>query len=261
MKPSTENTYDVRVWGHACALEFLCQLRDRKATGDRAKDVNGWVKKLVEILLTEEIPGGGWNYANRRAAASFVTAPVVQALLWAHCQGEKVPAEVLERARKVLEAGRYETGAFAYSGPARGEDNGKVLPGSIARSPVCETTLLLLGRGKEERIPKSLDAFHKHWEELEKRRQKTGTHEPPYNVAPYYFYYGHRYCAQAIQMLPEKDRAAERERLFKLLLQVRDKDGTWNDRVFARSKNYGTAMVVLILLNDRTPLPPLWTGK
>src|SRR5262249_42563163 len=136
-----------------------------------------------------------------------------------------------------------------------------VLPGSVARSAVCETTLVLLGGGSLDNIRKAVEAFHTHWEELEKRRQQPGTHKPPYNVAPYYFYYGHRYCAQAIQMLPEKERSAERARLLKLVLKVRDKDGTWNDRVFARSRNYGTAMVVLVLLNDRVPLPPALAKK
>jgi hypothetical protein len=256
MAPSTENTYDVRVWGHACALEFLCYIRVRGAAGDRAKDVDAWIKKLVKTLITEEIDGGGWNYANRRAQAPFVTAPVVQALLLAHAQGDTVPAAVFERARKALEASRYDTGGFAYSGNAKGQDTGKILPGSVARSAVCETTLVLLGGGSADGIQKAVEAFHTHWQELEKRRQKPGTHVAPYNVAPYYFYYGHRYCAQAIQMLPEKERAAERVRLLKLVMKVRDADGMWNDRVFERSRNYGTAMVVLIFLNDRAPLPP-----
>jgi rhamnogalacturonyl hydrolase YesR len=255
MAPSTKEGYDVRVWGHACALEFMCTLRAQQATEDRTKDVDIWIKKLVETLITEEIDGGGWNYASRRAQASFVTAPITQALLLANAQGEKVPAEIFQRARKVLEDARYDSGGFAYSGPAKGKDNGKVLPGSVARSAVCETTLVLLGGGDLERVQKAIDAFHTHWEELEKRRQKTGTHVPPYNVAPYYFYYGHRYIAQAIQMLPEKARADERDKLMNLVLKVRDKDGTWNDRVFERSRNYGTAMVALILLNDRAPLP------
>jgi hypothetical protein len=261
MAPSTKEGYDVRVWGHGCALEFFCALRAAKATGERGKEIDAWIKKLVETLITEEIGGGGWNYASRRSQATFVTAPIVQALLLAQAQGEKVPVEILERARKVLEEARYDSGGFAYSGPAKGKDTGKVLPGSVARSPVCETTLLLLGGGDLDRVQKAIDAFHTHWEELEKRRQKTGTHVAPYNVAPYYFYYGHRYLAQAIQMLPEKTRAAEREKLMKLVLQVRDKDGTWNDRVFERSRNYGTAMVVLILLNDRAPMPPSLAKK
>ena len=53
-----------------------------------------------------------------------------------------------------------------------------------------------------------------------------------------------------------RERIAERDRLMQHVLRVRDKDGTWNDRVFPRTKNYGTAMVALILLNDGAPLPP-----
>jgi hypothetical protein len=259
MEPSTKDGYDVRVWGHAYALEFLCQVRAAKAAGDQATKMDEWIPKLVQTLVTEEIPGGGWNYATRRAHASFVTAPVAQALLWARSQKEKVPNEVLDRARKVLESSRCKDGAFAYSGPSREGRNSDELPGSCARSAVCENTLVLLGGGSTEAVQAALDAFHKHWDELEKRRKKTGTHEGPYSIAPYYFYYGHRYAAQAIQMLPEQTRAKERDRLLQVILKTRDDDGTWNDRVFARSRNYGTAMIVLALLAERTPLPPKYS--
>ena len=106
-----------------------------------------------------------------------------------------------------------------------------------------------------------IDAFHKHWDELEKRRQKTGTHAGPYKIAPYYFYYGHRYAAQAIEMLPEKERPRERERLLKTILKTRDPDGTWNDRVFPRSRNYGTSMVALALMGNKIPIPPQFPKK
>ncbi|MCZ6817225.1 MAG: hypothetical protein O7F76_11115, partial [Planctomycetota bacterium] len=54
---------------------------------------------------------------------------------------------------------------------------------------------------------------------------------------------------------PSELRAAERARLREVLLRTRATDGTWNDRVFPRSRNYGTAMAVLALLADRVPLP------
>ena len=107
----------------------------------------------------------------------------------------------------------------------------------------------------------ALNAFHTNWDELKKRHQQTGTHVAPYNIAPYYFYYGHRYAAQAIEMLPEAERAAERDRLLEVVLRTRAADGTWNDRVFPRSANYGTSMIVLALLGDQTPLPPKYTGR
>jgi len=154
---------------------------------------------------------------------------------------------------------RAKTGAFLYSGRFKeGEPGvtGDQVAGSIARSAACETTLLLLGGGSVGAVKGAIDAFHEHWQALEDRRKKTGTHIGPYKIAPYYFYYGHRYAAQAIEMLPEKERAKERKRLLEAILRTRDEDGTWNDRVFPRSRNYGTAMIVLALLGEKTPLPP-----
>jgi hypothetical protein len=261
MTPSTREGYDVRVWGHGTALEFFCHLRSAKATGEHAKAIDAWVPKLVETLVSEEINGGGWNYATRQRQASFVTAPIAQALLLARGQGENVPAEVLDRAREALEKSRATDGAFAYSGPAANGKTRDKVPGSAARAAACEVTLVLLGGGSNDAIRASLDIFHDNWDELKKRYQQTGTHVGPYSIAPYYFYYGHRYAAQAIQLLPEKDRAKERDRLLVVILRTREKDGTWNDRVFARSRGYGTAVVVLALLGDKTPLPPKYQSK
>src|SRR5207237_635695 len=157
MAPSTEPRYDVRVWGHACALEFLCNARAAKAAGKYAAAVDAWIPKLIATLVTEESTGGG-------SALHAVLA--------------------------------------------------------------------------------SSRALPKRGDELEERRQKRGTHSGDYKIAPYFFYYGHRYAAQATEMLPKKDRPVERAKLLEVILKTRDPDGTWNDRVFERSRTYGTAMGV-----------------
>ncbi len=257
MTLSTQDGYDVRIWGHSYALEFFCHLRALKRVGDHGKEIDQWITKLVDILVAEEVPGGGWNYANHSRHASFVTAPVTQALLFAVAQGEKVPAEVLARARSALEQSRTESGAFVYAGTVRPQVDSR-LPGSAARSAACEATLYLMNASTQKSLHSAIDAFAEYWEELEKRRKKSGTHEGEYRIAPYYFYYGHRYAAQAIELLPPEKRPAERERLLKLILKTRDDDGTWNDRIFPRSRNYGTAAIVLALLGERTPVPPKW---
>ena len=113
----------------------------------------------------------------------------------------------------------------------------------------------MLGQGDEEKILFAINAFHEHWNELEKRRKKTGTHKPPHGVAPYYFYYGHRYAAQAIRMLPKDKQDAEFEKYVAVLMKTKDPDNTWNDRVFDRSKAYGTAMSLLALSRNNVLLP------
>lgn len=254
MKPSTDNRYDVRVWGHIYALDLFCRLKLSKRFEDLDARTSPWITKLTKTLLEEEIQSGGWNYANQRSHAGFVTAPAIEALMWARQSGEDVPEKVLQRSRDVLLNSRNENGAFAYSGPDR-QQRPTLLPGSIARSAACETALTLLGMDRKTESLAAIDAFFEHWDELEKRRKKTGTHKPPYGVAPYYFYYGHRYVSQAIYQLPEAQQKPLAQRFNSVLLKTRDQDGTWNDRVFAQSRAYGTAMSVLALLGDKVPLP------
>lgn len=258
MTPSTENRYDVRVWGHIYALDLFCRLKSSQRLAELSKKTEPWIQKLVDAIEFQEIEGGGWNYANQRSHAAFVSAPAIQSLLLAAELGYEVDPEVLQRGGQVLLDTRSDNGAYQYSGKGPRPTE---MPGSIARSALCESTLIMLGRGDHDRLQVAIDAFHEHWDELEKRRKKTGTHKPPYGVAPYYFYFGHRYVAQAIELLPETEQKKEFEKFEAVLMRTRDPDNTWNDRVFDRSKAYGTAMSVLALSQDRVLSPPAKKAK
>ena len=41
---------------------------------------------------------------------------------------------------------------------------------------------------------------------------------------------------------------------------MRDADGTWDDRVFPRTRNFGTAMALLSLQRPSLPAPAAWTA-
>jgi len=47
--------------------------------------------------------------------------------------------------------------------------------------------------------------------------------------------------------------------MLQALLATRAADGTWNDRVFPRTRNYGTSMAILALLEEKATLPARWT--
>jgi hypothetical protein len=153
-----------------------------------------------------------------------------------------------------------DTGAFQYASNHEHQTGQgfEAVAGSIGRAPICETTLFLAGRGSVERIQKSVDAFFAEWRWLEQRRRQTGTHVPPYMIAPYYYFYAHRFVAQAIELLPEEKRAEYRNKLYSLLWHVREQDGGWNDRVFPRSENFGTAMTMFALLAPHAQRPAGW---
>lgn len=251
MSPEYGGGYDVRGWGHAYGLRFLLALERAKAIPeDSEKAVAEAIRFYLDALGAIEIPEvGGWSYSRRggletpSATSPFMTAPVLLTLFEAAAQGHAVEAGAIERALKALENARAESGYVAYSamGPARDEPG--QIPGAIGRMVAAESALFLAGRSDEARLRNAVDRFLEHWKALEARRQKSGTHVPPYGVAPYYFFYGFRMAAFAIELLPEGDRAARRDRLTAILFSVREPDGGWNDRVFPRSAAFGTAMV------------------
>ncbi len=266
MSPDFVRGYDTRGWGHAYALGFLLRLRAGNLVPKaRAEEVETAIDGLVDLLEKTEIAGrGGWNYSRpageKSDASTFMTAPTLQFLFEARQQGETVDAQVVERALKTLEEARLATGAFQY-GSDKADQTGKGfedVPGAIGRMAVCEVTLFLAERGSVEHIRGAVAAFFEHWQWLEQRRQQTGTHIPPYMIAPYYFFYAHRYVAQAIEFLPEAERGPWREKLRVLLWQVREESGGWNDRVFPRSESFGTAMTVLALREPSLPRPAGW---
>ncbi len=268
--------YDVRGWGYTYALRYLMTLeRAGHAPEEMADEVKAAIGWYIDAIEQTEIPKvGGWNYAgsNRKGEpypmSPFMTAPTLQALFEARQAGHDVDAEVVERALDALERARTPVGSFVYSGSA--QRRSESVPGSVGRMLASETTLLLAGRGSVDRVRGAVDAFIVHWEHLDRRRQQQGTHVPPYGIAPYYFYYAHYYAAQAIEQLPEVERPEYRRRLQELIFRNRlpaDKEqpgagagsaGGWNDRVFPRSTNYGTAMCLLALLEPEAPAPANW---
>ncbi len=258
-----EGGYDVRIWGYIYGLSFLLEAETAGLRGSDADATRAGITHYVRGIHDLEIPGGGWHYARRgprlRAAeaAAFVTAPALQALFLAARGGHDVDGALIERALTVLELSRTKAGAVAYSGSARGTPS-LPIESSIARMAVTETTLLIAGRGEVAAVRRAVEAFFEHWKWLEARRAQEGTHAEPYGIAPYYFFFGHHYAAQAVELLPEDERPAYRRRLQYRLAAVRSKDGTWNVRVSPRSASFGTAMAMTALLMPQTGPPVGW---
>lgn len=274
MAEAFNGTYDVRGWGHAYALFFLLRLRDAEGIpAELSGKVKSAEKWLVDTLEKSAIPdSGGWNYSRRsgyrspkNGASPFMTAPTLQVLFYAAARGHKPDVKVIESALDALERARNESGGYDYTAPVKPQPptpEEKLqfmdkLPGSIGRMVAVESTLVLAGRGDQKRLTAAVDAFFEHWQNLEVRRKKTGTHIQPYGVAPYYFMYGHYFAAQAIELVEDKDfRDSRRSKLAATLAQVREADGGWNDRVFPRSEGFGTAMALLALRMKDLPKIP-----
>jgi hypothetical protein len=277
MQEDFVGNYDVRGWGHVYGLLMLQALQEAKAVpADLAEQVAAKEKWLVDVLCASAIPdAGGWNYSRprgykspRNTASPFMTAPALQALFLAKKRGHSVPDAVITQALDALERARAKPGGYAYGAPAKSQSEVEEAqltmmdktPSSAARAAACEVTLLLAGRGDLQRLERAVDLFFAHWDDLAVRKSQTGTHIPPYGIAPYYFLYGHVYAAQAIEFVADdKKRELLRGKMRAMLAKSREADGSWNDRQFERSGGYGTAMALLAMHMPHLPKMPTWT--
>lgn len=261
-----EGGYDVRGWGLCYGARFLLALKAAKVIPagmeDKVEQALIWyLRSLQEI----EIPKvGGWNYARDpgketpSAASPFMTAPCLQTLYQARAQGYQVDEGVVDRALAALLRCRTDAGNYAYSAQGQTKEPESSLPGAVGRMVSAESALFLAGKSDGARVKRAVEAFIEYWPELEKRRAKNGTHKAPFGVAPYYFYFAHYHAAAAIELLPEADRPALRARIKELLLRTRSSEGTWDDRVFPRTANYGTSMAVMSILMPTAPPAARW---
>ena len=260
--------YDVRGWGACYAARALLAIRACGAVPEgldaRLSESLRW---YLDTLQRLEIPEtGGWNYAREPGAETpsraspFMTAPCLQVLFEARAQGIPVDEGVVTRALDALERCRTPEGNFAYSASTQTREPERSMPGATGRMVSGEMVLLLAGRGSQERVAAAIDAFVAHWQELERRRAKTGTHVPPYGVAPYYFQFAHWYAAQAAELLEGARRDECRRKVASLMWATRSSEGTWNDRVFPRSAAFGTATAMLALEAPNLPAPARWTA-
>lgn len=252
-----QTTYDVRGWGHSYGLQFLMLALEHDLAPDEEtkKVIEATIPDLIARLEVAQTKQGGWNYAGGTSVSPFMTGATLLHLYEAVERGYDVPAEMIEEALDGLEDGRTEEVSYAYAGRARGP---VAMPGSSARSACAELALYKAGRSDVDSLRMAIDGFFEGWEDLLVRKSQQGTHVGEYGIAPYYFFFGHTYAALAIEELPEKERAAKRAELARLLWETRDGDGTWNDRIFPRTASYSTAMTILALRAPVLPPIPGW---
>lgn len=260
LSPGPKRGYDVRGWGHTYALSFLLRAMELKAlTPEQSALARIRVEHLLHCLQVNENEGGGWNYANTDSASPFQTGATLLTLYRAQAAGFAFPKELVGDALKALQKGRKkDTGAFSYSIDPGQTRHREKMHASSARAAVAELALHHAGLSNLKDLRQAVDGFFDGWEHLLKRKSQQGTHEGPYSIAPYYFFFGHGYVAHAIEALPDKQRPALRAQLRKVLLATRDEGGSWNDRIFPRTSAYCTAMVLMALRAPQLPRFPDW---
>ncbi|MEM7164406.1 MAG: hypothetical protein AAF581_03025 [Planctomycetota bacterium] len=211
--------------------------------------------ELVAELAQRQRQSGGWSYylrrdlaaaANTSEAISFVTAPVVLALLAADRAGLQVPASVMSRGVACLEAMRNDNGTFDYMGGS-GIDNGSTgLGGAAGRGPLCELALHRAGRNNDAQLRRTLRIFAEHYPELAREQGKNLMHAGPDSQGSHYLLFDYAYTALALREIPAAEQPPYRKILLQLVNAARYEDGSYLDNP-GMGRACGTALALVAL--------------
>ena len=249
------------VWGHCYAITALVKLHERHAAEpDRQKELAALIHLQFDKLERYESVDGGWGYYDFRyqtrkpssSSISFVNAAVLVAFYEAKQIGIDPPEKIVKRAiastrRQLLPGFNYLYGEYLKMQPVRGINRPG---GSLGRSQACNLALHLWG-GTDVTI-EVMDAWqHRLYSRngwLDIGRKRPVPHESWFQVAGYFYYFGHYYAAKTFELLPPESRAEFRPHMTKLMFERQEKDGSWWDYpLYDYHQPYGTAYVLMIL--------------
>jgi hypothetical protein len=249
------------VWTHAYGIQALVHMHGRfpddKARQQRIEDL---IRDQYDRLTRYESAQGGWGYydfaagTQRPAAAStsFVNAAVLEAFYEAKQIGVNPPEKVLRRAIESTKLQRKPDFSYLYDWDLRMQP---MMPinrpgGSLGRSQACNLALRLWGdKLVTDQVLKTwLDRLITRNGWLDLGRKRPIPHESYFQVAGYFFYFGHYYASLCIEQLPPPDRPFYQDHLGNILIAIQEKDGSWWDYpLYNYHQQWGTAFALMAL--------------
>jgi hypothetical protein len=257
------------VWGHAYSIKALVRMyRRSEGNEDRQKRILELLNSQFDLLDRYESVDGGWGYYDFRVGSkkpatdstSFLTATVLIAFDEARQIGANPPNKLVQRAvasihRQQKPDFSYLYGEYLWTQPMRGINRPG---GSLGRSQSCNLALRLWGDEKitDQVFEVWLDRLFSRNGWLSIGRKRPVPHESWFQVAGYFFYYGHYYAALCIEQLPSEDRSYYQAHMAKLLLELQEADGSWWDYpLYNYHQQYGTAYALMSLKRCRQDEP------
>jgi hypothetical protein len=247
-------------WGHAYSIQALAHLFDRTQDTARREKYKKLVASQVDMLSRYEFVNGGWAYYDFEqhlqhpggSPVSFTTATVLIALADAKRLGVDPPQRLVDRAMASLMRQRLPDFSYAYGeylrlSPQRGINRPG---GSLGRTQVCNVAMRAWGdkTTTDEIVDVWLDRLWARNGWLSIGRKRPIPHESWYQVAGYFYYYGHYYAALAIELLPPAQREKHYDQLAHILLALQEKDGSWWDYpLYDYHQAYGTGFALMSL--------------
>ncbi len=248
-------------WAHAYAIQALVRMHGRHGDDPKAQTrIRKLIEQQIGMLRRYEVVDGGWAYYDFEAhtkkpsgsSISFVTATVLVALDEARQIGCPTPDDLIGRGMASIRRQRKPDYSYCYGeylkySPMRGINRPG---GSLGRSQVCNVAMRRWGdRSVTDEVLKVwLDRIFARNMWLDIGRKRPVPHESWFQVAGYFFYYGHYYAALCIEELPEAERPFYQAHLARVLLHLQEDDGSWWDfPMYDYHQQYGTAFALMAL--------------
>jgi hypothetical protein len=250
------------VWTHSYGIQALVAMHKRTQDEGRRKQIDDLIVKQFEMLRRYESVDGGWGYydfdvgAKRPAASStsFVTATALVAFDRARSIGIAVPEDLKKRA--IASINRQKKGDHSY---AYGEYL-KMRPmmginrpgGSLGRSQACNLALRLWGdKGITDKVVTTwLERLYERNGWLSIGRKRPVPHESWFQVAGYFYYYGHYYASLCTDLLNPKAGNHYKQILAGIIIPLQEKDGSWWDfPLYDYHQPYGTSFALMTLVH------------
>jgi hypothetical protein len=253
------------VWGHGYAIGALARMY-RRHEGDAQKQqaISELLQSQYEYLQRYESVDGGWGYYDMRAgtkrpssdSTSFVSAAILVTFHEAKELGFEPPQALTQRAiasihRQQKPDFSYLYGEYLKYQPMAGINRPG---GSLGRSQACNVALRLWGDDKiTDKVLKTwLNRLFARNGWLSIGRKRPVPHESWFQVAGYFYYFGHYYAALCIEQLDAQDQPEYAAHLATLMIDLQEKDGSWWDYpLYNYHQQYGTAYGLMILASCR----------
>jgi hypothetical protein len=261
------------VWSHGYGLQALVRMRARaKDEPAKIKKIDALIAQQFNMLGRYESVDGGWGYYDMRlgtmkpasSSISFVNATVLVAFHEAKMAGIEPPKKLVTRALAALKRQHLPDGSFLYgeylkNSPRRGINRPG---GSLGRSQAGNIALRLWGdkRITDKVLVDWLDRLYARNDWLGIGRKRPRPHEAWFQVAGYFYYYGHYYGALCLDHVPAPERPRLQDHMATIIMKYQEKDGSWWDFPFYDyHQQYGTAMALMTLqrcLKTKSPKAP-----
>ena len=249
------------VWAHGYGIQALVAMHGRRPDdAPRRERIVELIRGQFQKFIRYESAEGGWGYYDFTAgtqrpassSTSFVNAMVLVALADARGIGVEPPEAVTRRALEATRKQRLPDFSYLYGSYLRMEPRmGINRPGgSLGRSQACNLALKLWGdqRVTDTVLMEWLDRLIQRNGWLDLGRKRPVPHESFFQVAGYFYYFGHFYAARVIDVLPEAERPFYQDHLARIVVEVQDADGSWWDYpLYNYHQQYGTAYALMTL--------------